>query len=146
MSAKRLCALVLIVIIASPASVGGRESDIRPVTLMAKPGALKKAGPIGTQIGQQDDAMPLCLIPGPKGPWDEYREKDLPSGSCSAPLMCALWTKDACPGMENPGPTIKWRCVCTSGIWQCNELERTKTACIVPHHVAKPPSTPTPSD
>jgi hypothetical protein len=144
MSAKQLWVLLLIGVMGPTASVGSRESDIRPVTIIAEPGALKKAGPIGTQIGHQDDATPLCLIQGPKGPWGEYREKDLPSGACSAPLTCALWTREACRGTEYPGPAIKWKCVCASGMWRCDELERTKTACIEPHHVAKPHSTAAP--
>src|SRR5262245_38245319 len=124
MSAKQLWVLVLVVFMGVPASVGGGEIDIHLLTPIAAGGASKQAGPKRDQIERQHDAMPMCLTPGPKGPWGEYREKDLPSGSCSTPLNCALWTREACPGTEHPGPAIKWRCVCTSGMWRCDELER----------------------
>jgi hypothetical protein len=107
---------------------------MHPVTLIAERGAPKQAGSTTRQIGHQDGVIPMCPTVVPKGAWGEYREKDLPSGPCSAPPACVLWTKELCPGTEYPGPAIKWKCVCTSGMWRCDELERSKTACIEPHH------------
>jgi hypothetical protein len=134
MPAKPLWVLVSIVV-GLPASVDGGERHMHPLALIAERGAPKQAGSTSRQIEYQDDAIPMCPTVVPKGAWGEYREKDLPSGSCSAPPpACVLWTKEPCPGTEYPGPAIKWKCVCTSGMWRCDELERSKTACIEPRH------------
>lgn len=82
---------------------------------------------------QEDNAVSTCPISGPRGAWDMYQTRDLPRGHCSGAQACTLWTKDSCPGTDYPGPGIKWKCMCNSGIWHCDELERTKTACVVSH-------------
>jgi hypothetical protein len=71
----------------------------------------------------------MCRITAPKGPWDYYLARDLPHGSCGEAPACMLWTKDSCFGEAYPGPAIRWRCVCTSGLWQCDEQERSKATC-----------------
>jgi hypothetical protein len=78
----------------------------------------------------QDAAVPLCPVAGPKGPWGDYQIGDLPRGNCSDIKTCIVWTKDSCPGTDAPGPGIKWKCVCDSKTWRCDEQERTKTVCI----------------
>jgi len=72
----------------------------------------------------------MCQVAGSKGPWDEYQMRDLPQGSCAGSNACAIRTKDSCPGTTSPGPSILWQCTCVSGLWQCYEQERTKTACM----------------
>jgi hypothetical protein len=130
-SAKQLGVFFFIAVIGSVASVRSHEAAIQPVT-KAERNTPKQADQTSTQVADQDDAAPVCPTSGPKGDWGEYREKDLPRGSCSGPVACVLWTKDTCPGTDSPGPAVKWKCVCASGVWRCDELERTKTACINP--------------
>jgi len=88
----------------------------------------------GVEQHEKDDFAPatVCEISGPKGPWDYYQTKDLPRGVCSAPAPCTVWTRDSCPGAGPvyPGPAIRWTCVCETGMWCCDEQERTKTACV----------------
>jgi hypothetical protein len=85
---------------------------------------------VQASIVDQDAAAPLCPIAGPKGPWGDYQISDLPRGNCSDTKPCIVWTKDSCPGTDAPGPGIKWKCVCDSKTWRCDEQERTKTVCI----------------
>ena len=77
----------------------------------------------------QSGGEPACLTSGSKGVWGQYSAHDLPRGSCSATNSCILWTKDSCLGTDSPGPTIKWECACASGVWRCDEQERSKTVC-----------------
>ena len=87
-------------------------------------------GKHGLLITNQHDVTSSCQISGPMGPWDHYQTRDLPHGVCSGAQPCTIWTKDSCPGTTYPGPAIKWKCVCDSGAWRCDEQERTKTTCI----------------
>lgn len=91
--------------------------------------APKPSNALQTPIVNRDDGIPVCPISGPMGPWDRYRMRDLPHGDCSGTPACTIWTKDSCPGTNYPGPAIKWKCVCVSGTWQCDEQERTKNVC-----------------
>jgi hypothetical protein len=105
------------------------------VLLVLAPFAFWQQEQSGETVGQtprvdKGDTAPLCLISAPKGPWDYYQMRDLPRGDCSGAQACTIWTKDSCPGTDFPGPAIQWKCVCDSGTWQCDEQERTKTACV----------------
>jgi hypothetical protein len=84
---------------------------------------------VGREVDEKS-AEPMCPISGPKGPWDYYQMGDLPRGDCSGAQDCTVWTKDSCPGADYPGPGIKWKCVCDSGTWRCDEQERTKSTCV----------------
>jgi hypothetical protein len=116
------------------AALGALAIDPEPQnnqhSLRAEGDALIPSGGVRTRIAFADDTTRVCPIAGPKGPWDYYRMRDLPHGDCSTAEACTLWTKESCPGTDYPGPAIKWRCVCTSGTWRCDEQERTKAACV----------------
>jgi hypothetical protein len=105
------------------------ESRLTHGDLRAAWDALTKGDKIPTAIANEDDLARTCPVAGPKGPWDHYQTRDLPRGNCSGAQACTLWTRDSCPGADYPGPAIKWRCVCSSGAWQCHEEERTRTVC-----------------
>lgn len=90
----------------------------------------KPSNAIQIPIVDEGDVTPECPISGPKGPWERFQMRDLPHGSCSGTQVCSIWTKDSCPGTNYPGPAIKWKCVCDSGTWRCDEQERTQAACI----------------
>src|SRR5215471_54772 len=45
------------------------------------------------QVAQEDNAVPICPISGPRGVWDQYQMHDLPRGHCSGPQACTLWTR-----------------------------------------------------
>ena len=85
--------------------------------------------PVTRTAAAGDVGADMCRIPAPKGPWDYHLARDLPQGSCSEAQACTLWTKDSCPGEAYPGPAIRWMCVCTSGLWRCDEQERTRATC-----------------
>jgi hypothetical protein len=121
--AKPFIFFLFIAVVACGSFSIGREAEIsRNVP--------KPSSAVQTPIANRDDAIPVCPIDGPMGPWDRYQMRDLPHGDCSGTQVCSIWTKDSCPGTHYPGPAIKWQCVCDSGEWRCDEQERTKTACI----------------
>src|SRR5580658_6187148 len=81
--------------------------------------------------GLADQADRECSLPGPRDVWGYFQTRDLPKGRCTGD-PCTVWTRDSCPGTNQPGPAIRFACVCDGGTWRCDERERTKTVCLGP--------------
>jgi hypothetical protein len=116
-----------------PLTRGGMRGVVESVLAVAGVSVATAQSVVANGLGEQH-VPPLqpCAISDMKGPWGQYERSQLPRGACADSVACSVWTRDSCPGPEpkHPGPAIRWMCSCESGTWQCQERERTKTACV----------------
>src|SRR5438105_8834302 len=121
---------VLLVLALTPISLGfGPARAIQPDISNTAPRTQRDPGQTERSAVDQPDDGAACPTSGSTGVWGHYSAHDLPRGHCSGMDSCILWTKDSCPGTDFPGPAIRWKCACASGIWRCDEQERSKAIC-----------------
>jgi hypothetical protein len=126
----KVLAFSLILIAEAGACSNGYGSSLEGATFKSHPLLASHVDEDWITVASEDDSLPVCPTFGPQGPWGYYQSRDLPRGQCSGAPDCKLWARDSCPGTDSPGPAVKWKCVCNSGTWRCDELERTKAVCL----------------